>query len=97
MVCALDLLRKGLSDPRSIDGAGGESSALAIAYHNLAVEQEALGLYQEALDSYVNRLFRCVNRLFIHVPRGARLVRSMGCLEVLNVVVFLRRLKACGR
>ena len=46
---------------------GGESSALAIAYHNLAVEQEALGLYQEALDSYVNRFFRGVNGLF----RGA--------------------------
>lgn len=55
--CALDLLKQGLSRKGALHGgaggkAGEEASIVAIAYHNLAVEQEHLGQWAGALQSY---------------------------------------------
>ena len=55
--CALDLLKQSLSRKGALNGgvggkAGEEASIVAIAYHNLAVEQEHLGQWEGALQSY---------------------------------------------
>jgi tetratricopeptide (TPR) repeat protein len=55
--CALDLLKQSLSRKGALNGgasgkAGEEASILAIAYHNMAVEQEHLGQWEGALQSY---------------------------------------------
>lgn len=55
--CALDLLKQSLSRKGALNGgaggkAGEEASILAIAYHNMAVEQEHLGQWEGALHSY---------------------------------------------
>ena len=51
--CALTLIKNGSSPAITTDGAGQKSSVLALAHHNLAVEQEVLGHYRAALNSYM--------------------------------------------
>jgi hypothetical protein len=55
--CALELLKQSIARKAQQRGGGGKGAAedasiLAIAYHNLAVEQEHLGLWDGAIESY---------------------------------------------
>jgi hypothetical protein len=61
--CALKLLKEGRSPKVTTDGAGQTSSVLALAHHNLAVEQEYLNDYKAALNSYMAACHACLGAL----------------------------------
>ena len=61
--CALSLLRDGKSPAITTDGAGQTSSVLALAHHNLAVEQEYLKEDIKSLHSYMAACEACLGTL----------------------------------
>ncbi|EKX41349.1 hypothetical protein GUITHDRAFT_158222 [Guillardia theta CCMP2712] len=81
--CALELLKQSVARKKSKGGKAAmeEASILAIAYHNLAVEQEHLGKWDAAIQSYsesVKMVEEEGGRIEKAGMEGKRSLRKMG-------------------